>query len=244
MPARRPASAPHPGGQRHEVALGPGRVTTATRYPAAGNGGTLLVLAHGAGAGQHHPFMTAMAALLAARGIGVVTFDFPYLHDGRKVPDRAPVLEACFAAVANWAVREDGRAVDRLLLGGKSMGGRMATHLAAAGFTAGDGAGPALGGIVALGYPLHPPGKPEQLRDLHLPKISVPVLIVQGSRDSFGTPAELTPVVARMTAPVTVHVVEGGDHSFAVGRTPRETVLDQVADVVAAWASRIGQERN
>ena len=127
--------------------------------------------------------------------------------------------------------------MERLLLGGKSMGGRMATHLAAAGFNVSDG-GPPLGGIVALGYPLHPPGKPEQLRDAHLPKIRVPVLIVQGSRDTFGTPAELTPVVARMTAPVTVHVVEGGDHSFTVGRTPRETVLDRVADVVAGWASR------
>jgi len=243
MPARRPVPAPHPGGQHHDVALGPGRATTATRYAATGSGGTLLVLAHGAGAGQHHPFMTAMAARLAARGIGVVTFDFPYLHAGRKVPDRAPVLEASFAAVTNWAVRQEGGPVERLLLGGKSMGGRMATHLAAAGFTVSDG-GPPLGGIVALGYPLHPPGKPEQLRDTHLPKIAVPVLIVQGSRDTFGTPAELTPVVARMTAPVTVHVVEGGDHSFTVGRTPRETVLDRVADVVAGWAARIGQERS
>ena len=243
MPARRPAQAPHPGGQRHAVALGPGRATTATRYPAAGSGGTLLVLAHGAGAGQHHPFMTAMAARLAARGIDVVTFDFPYLHDGRKVPDKAPVLEACFASVANWAVRQEDRPSERLLLGGKSMGGRMATHLAAAGFTVGDG-GPPLRGIVALGYPLHPPGKPEQLRDAHLPKIAVPVLIVQGSRDAFGTPAELTPVVARMAAaPVTVHVVEGGDHSFTVGRTPRETVLDLVADVVAGWAGRIDEDR-
>jgi predicted alpha/beta-hydrolase family hydrolase len=197
------------------------------------------VLAHGAGAGQHHPFMTAMAARLSARGISVVTFDFPYVHEGRKVPDRAPVLEACFASVANWAVRQEGSARGRLLLGGKSMGGRMATHLAAAGFSAGDGAAPRLAGVVALGYPLHPPGRPEQLRDAHLPTIAVPVLVVQGSRDTFGTPAELAPVVARMTAPVTLHVVEGGDHSFAVARTPRETVLDTVADVVADWAGRV-----
>ena len=242
MPARRPAPAPHPGGRPHEVALGPGRATTATRYPAGAGGAALLVLAHGAGAGQHHPFMTAMATRLSARGIGVVTFDFPYVHDGRKVPDRAPVLEACFAAVANWAVRQEERPPERLLLGGKSMGGRMATHLAAARF--GVDAGPPLGGIVALGYPLHPPGKPEQLRDAHLPQIAVPVLIVQGRRDTFGTPAELTPVIARMTAPVDLHVVEGGDHSFAVARTAREAVLDGVADVVADWARRIGERRD
>jgi predicted alpha/beta-hydrolase family hydrolase len=221
------------------VPLGPGHATAATRYPAAGKNGTLLVLAHGAGAGQHHPFMTAMAARLSARGISVVTFDFPYVHEGRKVPDRAGVLEACFASVANWAARQEDQAPERLLLGGKSMGGRMATHLAAAGFSVSDGAAPRLAGIVALGYPLHPPGRPQQLRDAHLPKIVVPVLVVQGSRDTFGTPAELTPVVARMAAPVTVHVVEGGDHSFAVARTPRETVLDSVADVVADWASRV-----
>jgi len=243
MPARRPVSAPHPGGQRHDIALGTGRSTVATRYVVSDSrgapGATLLVLAHGAGAGQYHPFMTSMAARLAARGIEVVTFDFPYVHAGRKVPDRAPVLEACFAAVADWAVRQHDGPVTRLILGGKSMGGRMATHLGAAGFTTLDGSGPGLAGLVALGYPLHPPGRPEQLRDAHLPSITMPVLMVQGSRDTFGTPAELAPVVARMTAPVTVHVVEGGDHSFAVGRTPRDTVLDTVADVVAGWAGAL-----
>ena len=199
MPVRRQAPAPHPGGERHEVALGTGPRHRGhpLRRASRDDGGvsaaaTLLVLAHGAGAGQHHPFMTAMAARLAARGITVVTFDFPYVHEGRKVPDRAPALEACFAAVADWAVttRDDapGR---RLLLGGKSMGGRMATHLAAAGFSALNGAGPPLAGVVALGYPLHPPGRPDQLRDAHLPAIAAPVLIVQGSRDTFGTPAEL-----------------------------------------------------
>jgi len=241
MPARRPASAPHPGGQRHDVALGAGRPTVATRYvasdPPGAPDGTLLVLAHGAGAGQNHPFMTSMATRLAARGVEVVTFDFPYVHAGRKVPDRAPVLEACFAAVANWAVRQTAGPVTRLILGGKSMGGRMATHLGAAGFTPLDGSGPTLAGLVALGYPLHPPGRPEQLRDAHLPSITVPVLIVQGSRDTFGTPAELAPVIARMTAPVTLHVVEGGDHSLAVSRTPKDTVLDGVADIIARWSA-------
>ena len=242
MPVRRQPPAPHPGGERQEVALGAGRATVATRYTASGtnrvsSGATLLVLAHGAGAGQHHPFMTAMAARLAARGVHVVTFDFPYIHEGRKVPDRAPALEACFAAVADWAVATQDAPVARLMLGGKSMGGRMATHLGAAGFSALNGAGPRLAGLVALGYPLHPPGRPDQLRDAHLPAIAAPVLIVQVSRDTFGTPAELAPVIARMTAPVTLHVVEGGDHSLAVSRTPKDTVLDGVADIIARWSA-------
>jgi uncharacterized protein len=245
MPSRRAASTPHPGGQRHEVPLPGGKATTATRYPAVttaappGGRTTLLVLAHGAGAGQHHPFMTSMADRLSARGLTVVTFDFLYVHERRSMPDRAPVLEACFAAVTDWATGHESAPVERLLLGGKSMGGRMATHLASAGFVPRDGAGPPLGGIVALGYPLHPPGRPQQLRDAHLPAIAVPVLIVQGSRDTFGTPSELSPVVARMPADVTLHVVDGGDHSFAVSRTPAQAVLDGVADAIAVWTAAL-----
>jgi predicted alpha/beta-hydrolase family hydrolase len=225
-----------PAGQRHDVPLGPGRATAATVYRAAAPRGTLLVLAHGAGAGQQHPFMTAIASKLAVRGVDVVTFDFPYVHERRKVPDRAPVLEASFTAVIDWSVALDGFQDHRLVAGGKSMGGRMATHLAAAALVARGGAGPRLGGVVALGYPLHPPGRPEQPRTAHLPAIGVPVLIVQGSRDTFGTPDELRPVIATMAAPVTLYVVEGGDHSFAVSRTPRDEVLDAVVRVVVGWA--------
>src|SRR5688572_4684098 len=161
MPPRRPAPTPSPGGQRADIALAGGRATTATVYRAATARGALLVLAHGAGAGQHHPFMTAVASGLATRGIDVVTFDFPYVHEHRKMPDRAPVLEGCFGTVIDWAVQQEGWTGRRLFIGGKSMGGRMATHLAAAGFRAHAGAGPGLEGVVALGYPLHPPGKPE-----------------------------------------------------------------------------------
>jgi predicted alpha/beta-hydrolase family hydrolase len=179
--------------------------------------------------------MTAMATNLAARGIDVVTFDFDYIHEGRKVPDRAPVLESRFGSAIDWALGQHGFASHRLLIGGKSMGGRMATHLAAAGFVARAGSGPGLSGVVSLGYPLHPPGKPQQVRTAHLGAIRAPWLIVQGSRDTFGTPDELRPVIATLSAPVTLHVVEGGDHSFAVSRTPRDTVLASVADTIAAW---------
>ena len=108
------------------------------------------------------------------------------------------------------------------------MGGRIATHLGAQGL---DG----LRGIIALGYPLHPPGRPDQPRVAHLPSITVPVLIVQGERDTFGTPAELQPVVATMQTPVTLHIVQGGDHSLAVrGRKPEETRAP-VLDAIATW---------
>jgi hypothetical protein len=200
----------------------------AVGYPAEGTPKALLVLAHGAGAGQRHPFMTAVARGMAARGLDVVTFDFQYMRERRKVPDRAPVLEQAFRD-AVLAARRWSRS-DRLFIGGKSMGGRMATHLAAAGLDD-------LRGVVAFGYPLHPPGRPERLRTAHLPSIIVPVLIVQGARDAFGTPAELAPVLGTMKA-ATMHVVERGDHSLVVSGRPQAVVLDEVLDVVMAWVGR------
>ena len=187
-----------------------------------------LVLAHGAGAGQSHPFMQAMVRGLAARDIAVTTFDFPYMRERRRIPDKAPVLEASFREAIDVA-RAEGSGP--LFIGGKSMGGRIATHLAAQGV---DG----VAGLVALGYPLHPPGKPQQLRDAHLPDIKLPVLIVQGERDTFGTPDELAPVLARMAADVTLHVVRGGDHSLGV-RGQRPPRYDDVLDVISGWMKTI-----
>ena len=201
--------------------------SSVTHYQASTAGGALLVLAHGAGAGQRHPFMVHIAKALAARGIDVVTFDFPYMQQKRRAPDRAPVLEAAFRDVVAGVVERGLLGERRLFIGGKSMGGRMATHLAAQGVEP-------LAGVVALGYPLHPPGKPEQPRTAHLPDIAVPVLIVQGERDTFGTAVELQPVVKTMHAPVTLHVVAGGDHSLSVSR---RTDYDGLADVIAGWIS-------
>jgi predicted alpha/beta-hydrolase family hydrolase len=186
----------------------------------------LLVLAHGAGAGQKHPFMVRAAKGLAARGLDVVTFDFPYMQAGRKVPDKAPVLEAAFTAAIAAARARSSAA--RVFIGGKSMGGRMATHLGASGV-------PGVAGIVALGYPLHPPGRPDQLRVAHLPSIRLPILIVQGERDTFGTPDELRPYVEQIPGPTTLHVVEGGDHSLTVrGRKGSE---EAVLDAIASWTA-------
>ena len=206
-------------------------------YAAADGSGTLLVLAHGAGAGQRHPFMVKVARALADRGIDVVTFDFPYMQQKRKAPDKAPVLEAAFRSAIDEARALVG-ATQAVFIGGKSMGGRIATRLAAAwGDREGrpvqqkGQAGP-LRGVIALGYPLHPPRKPDQPRTAHLPSIDVPILIVQGERDAFGTPDELRPVIRTMQSPVTLHVVEGGDHSLAVRRA---TDYAGIADAVAGW---------
>jgi predicted alpha/beta-hydrolase family hydrolase len=206
----------------------------AVGYKAEGDPLGLLVLAHGAGAGQQHPFMTTVAKGFAARAIDVVTFDFPYMRARKKVPDRAPVLEQAFSEVIA-AARRWSRA-SRLFIGGKSMGGRMATHLGAARLDR-------LAGIVVFGYPLHPPGKPDQLRVAHLPSIGAPVLIVQGERDAFGTPPELKPALDSMTAPVELQVVRGGDHSLAVSGRRREDVLDEVLDVATAWMRKTGDRR-
>jgi predicted alpha/beta-hydrolase family hydrolase len=200
----------------------------AVGYRAAGSARALIVLGHGAGAGQRHPFMTAVASGFAARGIDAVTFDFPYMRERRHVPDRAPVLEKAFLDVVDAARRWSG--ADAMFIGGKSMGGRMATHLGAAGVDR-------LQGIIVFGYPLHPPGKPERLRVDHLPSVKVPVLIVQGERDTFGTPKELAPVLDTMPAGAEMLPIPGGDHSLTV-RGRREGVLGEVLDAAAAWIER------
>ena len=211
------------------VPLDGGAHTSGVFYPATAPGpGARLVLAHGAGAGQQHPFMTGMAHALAARGVEVFTFNFRYAEQGRRLPDRAPALESCFRCAIGVARAVPGRGARALFIGGKSMGGRMATRLAAEGIEG-------LRGVVALGYPLHPPGKPDQLRTAHLAAIAVPTLIVQGERDVFGTPAELAPHVAEMSAPVTLHPMAGADHSLAVkGRAPAGGYA-ATASLVASW---------
>jgi predicted alpha/beta-hydrolase family hydrolase len=209
----------------HVRLQGSGSVTART-YRAADRRAT-LVLAHGAGANQLHPFMVRVATGLAERGVETTTFNFSYTEEGRRAPDPAPRLEACFRDVLA-EVRARSRE-ERVFLGGKSMGGRMASHLAAA--------GEPTPGLVFLGYPLHPPGKPEQLRSKHLPDIAAPMLFVQGARDTFGTPDELRPILAGIAARVEVFPVEQGDHSFKVPKRVRseEQVMRDVMDRVAGF---------
>src|SRR5580692_7252825 len=147
------------------VEIVPGQKVGALVYPAAKaeQAGVTLILGHGAGAGQTSAFMVSFATALAARGIETITFNFSYMEQGRRLPDSKDKLEACYRAVIETVARRKG-ARGRLAIGGKSMGGRIGSQVAAAG-------APEVAGLVLLGYPLHPPGKKDQLRDQHLPQI-------------------------------------------------------------------------
>lgn len=173
--------------------------------------------------------MTRVARGLVERGLSAATFDFPYMAARRKVPDRAGVLEACWRGALE-AARAELPDVP-LFVGGKSMGGRIASHLAA-------GDHEPIAGLVFLGYPLHPPGRPDQRRDAHLPAITEPMLFVQGSRDAFGTSAELEELLPRLQR-AELFVVPGGDHSFKVPGTKGDGTIVRVIDEVARWMKAV-----
>jgi uncharacterized protein len=216
------------------VEVSPDDAVTALVYRAAKPAGITLILGHGAGAGQNSSFMVMFATEIAQRGIDAITFNFLYTEHRRRLPDRNDRLEACYRAVieafASRAIH--GKlGTNALAIGGKSMGGRIASQVAAK--TALD-----LPGLVYLGYPLHPPGKPDQLRAQHLPAIRAPMLFVQGSHDAFGTPDELRPILAKLGPSAELFVIEGGDHSFKVpkkGGIPQQDVYKAILDHVAAW---------
>ena len=199
----------------------------------------LFVFAHGAGAGQSHPFMTNYATALCERGISVVTFNFPYMDKRRKTPDRAPVLEEAFRRAITGALHHGGVQARHVFIGGKSMGRRMATHLGAALDRWPDA--PLPSGIIAFGYPLAPPRSSKTGdRVTHLKALAVPTLIVQGTRDPFGGPDEVREAIAdaKPAPPLRVLTVEGGDHSFAVLKSSgrdQAAVHTIIQDEVVAW---------
>ena len=170
--------------------------------------------------------MVGMSRALTAHAVDVVTFDFPYMRQRRGAPDRPPVLEQAFLEAVE-AARQWSQA-ESLFIGGKSMGGRIATHLASQQLDS-------LSGVIVFGYPLHPPGKPDQLRVAHLPSIAAPMLIIQGERDVFGTPAELKPHLDAMRADVRLHVIARGDHSLSVRGGDAQALRSEVADTAATW---------
>lgn len=194
--------------------------------------GTTLILGHGAGAGQLHPFMTLFANGLAARGLDVMTFNFLYMEQRRHVPDPKAKLESCYRAVIDAARKHKSLKGNHLGIGGKSMGGRIASQVAA------ESTEPELSGLVFLGYPLHPPGRPDKLRDAHLKNIKSKMLFVQGTRDSFGTPDELRAIIKRDRLPATLYPIEGGDHSLKVPKSagvPQQQVYESTMDELAGW---------
>jgi len=194
----------------------------------------LYVLGHGAGAGMRHPFMETMARLLAERSVATYRYQFPYMQAKRRSPDPPKILEATVRAAIDSATGlADGIPI---VAGGKSMGGRIASHVAAHDSPA------SLRGLVFLGYPLHAPKKPATKRGEHLSQIQKPMLFVQGTRDDLADLDLLRPIVSKIGNLATMHVVEGGDHSFKVlkrsGRT-QESVMNEVADAISRWATRI-----
>ena len=192
----------------------------------------LVVLAHGAGGDMRSPFMDSVAAALARGGVRVLRFNFPYAEAQRRAPDRAAVLESAWRSALDRARTEArGRPV---VAGGKSMGGRIASQVVAA--------GERVAGLVFLGYPLHPPGKPERMRAAHLREISAPMLFVEGTRDPFCPLPTLREVLAGLGARTTVEVVEGGDHSFKVPSSAGRSVAEAWEDVarrVALWVAEL-----
>lgn len=172
------------------------------------------------------PDLVKFSEAIAARGIGAVRFNFPYAEARRRAPDRQAALEACYTAVA----RQVAPHADRLLLGGRSMGGRIASHIVARGFPA--------AGLVFLSYPLHPPGQPDRLRDAHLYEITSPMLFLQGTRDAFAQPHLLQRTLARLPT-ATLHPVDGADHGLRVpGRTTDEVVAELV-DATVRWIANL-----
>jgi uncharacterized protein len=226
--------------ETRRVVLDRGVTVTATRYGATPDPAAVVVLGHGAGASQSSPFMVEYASGLAARGFDVVTFNFPFTERAKRLPDPQPVLEACYRAVLAHVAADAALGTLPLVIGGKSLGGRIASHVAAARDADEPGAAAwwdRLRGLAFLGYPLHPPGRPQEVRVSHLPRIVQPMLVVQGARDAFGTPDELRLFFDVLPSRCEVYAVEQANHSLEV---PKRSGLAQ-ADVTTAVLDRVAR---
>jgi uncharacterized protein len=226
---REPAEA-----EKLKVSINDRDSVTAMLYPAAkkNRSSITLVLGHGAGGNQLSSFMRMFASGMADRGLDAMTFNFLYSEQGRGAPDQKAKLESCYRSVIEASLSLKKLKRNRLIIGGKSMGGRIASQVAA-------DEGSKIIGLVFLGYPLHPPGKPEQMRDAHLKDIRAPMFFVQGSRDAFGTPDELRTIIKRDRLPATLNEIEGGDHSFKVPKSAgvsQQEVYEMIMEETALWA--------
>jgi hypothetical protein len=194
-----------------------------------------FVLAHGAGAGMTHPFMSAVAHGLAERGIATLRYQFPYMERGAKRPDAPRLAQATVRAAVTAASRILPDAP--LFAGGKSFGGRMTSQAQAASPL------PGVRGLVFIGFPLHPPGRPSDERARHLFEVHVPMLFLQGARDDFADLRLLEPLIGRLGARATLVLFPAADHSFHVpvrsGRSDRDT-LAEVTDALANWIGTVG----
>jgi len=210
---------------------GAGEVSAVLTRPADAR--WMLVLAHGAGAGMRHAFMEALAEELVSVGVATLRYQFPYMEEGRGVPDRPKVLTATVAAAVR-AAKEVTPGLP-LLAGGKSMGGRMSSQAAAEGFLN------EVRGLVFFGFPLHPPKQPGTKRAEHLSKVAMPMLFLQGTRDALADLRLLRPICKELGARATLQVVETADHSFHVLKKSRrndQEVLRELAAATVAWAEK------
>jgi predicted alpha/beta-hydrolase family hydrolase len=211
-----------------------GESTTTAAYDAAPDGDhrTVFVCAHGAGGNMNDKGVLTVTHALGARGLDIVRFNFLYKEKRSNRPDPMPVLKETTAAVVS-RVRSELHP-RTLIIGGRSMGGRAASMLAADGFDC--------SGLLLLAYPLHPAGRPDQLRDAHLPSIRVPVLCANGTRDALCTPALMNAAIAKVTTPWEMLWLDGADHSFHVlkssGRTDAQVMTD-IADTAARWIASL-----
>jgi predicted alpha/beta-hydrolase family hydrolase len=213
------------------VAVGDEQVTA--RYePATETQSAVFICAHGAGGSINDRGILRVAETLQSSGLGVVRFNFLYKERGSSRPDQMPRLKECVAAVVERAREElDSKT---LLIGGRSMGGRAASMLAAEGFAA--------DGLLLLAYPLHPPGQRDKLRDAHLPSITMPVLCFNGTRDTFCEPALMKAALKKVKAGWTMHWLDGADHSFHVLKSPGRTdaqVFDEVGATTRQWLDNV-----
>jgi len=216
------------------------------RFSVAGNGEvsallqrppearSLLALAHGAGAGMTHPFMHKLAAELSGVGIATLRYQFPYMEQRRRAPDRPNLLTATVVAAVKTA---STIAPDLpLLAGGKSMGGRMTSQAAA------QHPLENVAGLVFFGFPLHPPNRPDTKRAAHLEKVTVPTLFLQGTRDTLADLSLLKPICKRLGALATLHVIDGADHSFHMPKSSPKTDADalrELAETTVSWAQNL-----
>jgi uncharacterized protein len=213
-----------------------GTETSAIYEPTTASGSRgLFVCAHGAGGNMNDRGTLAVAKLMREHGFDVVRFNFLYREKGSGRPDPMPLLQRCYAAVVEHTRRE--LQPSRLIIGGRSMGGRTASMLAAEAF--------ACDGVLLLAYPLHPEGQPEKLRDAHLPSIQVPVLCVNGTRDGLCRKDLMDAVVGRLGPNFTMHWLEGADHMFHVlkssGRTDADVLREVGATVDSWWRESTGR---
>ena len=211
---------------------GNGDVSALLLRPA--NARWLLILAHGAGAGMRHPFLEKLANELAAVNVATLRYQFPSMEQRRRAPDSPAIATATVAAAARTA--SEAAPGLPLLAGGKSFGGRMTSHAAAQGLLTN------VRGLVFFGFPLHPPNRPGTKRADHLNKVPMPMLFLQGTRDTLADLTLLRPICANLGARATLHIIESADHSFHVlksSRTDDAAVLRQLAETTASWADRL-----